>query len=262
MRVFNSAHAWRAVLLACGMAWFGSSAVAEPLAIPASLKLTTDSGEPFGLFTTPIHSGGLRAKWLGVAHKLDDERVQLALCDGDRERCASDAALKFLSIVDAGRQREGRARLGEINRAINLSIRPVDDIVQYGQIDVWSSPLVTFYHGAGDCEDYAIAKYVALRMAGIAAEDLRIVVMIDTVRHEGHAVAAARLDGHWLILDNRRAAMIEDSSLRNYRPLFAIDDTGVMKFTDAPLLASLPEPAPLAPATMLNAEPGLIAASN
>jgi predicted transglutaminase-like cysteine proteinase len=262
MRFSVYAHAWRAALLACSMAFAGSGAMADPLAVPASLKLSGDSGEPFGLTTTPVYAGGLRAKWLGVEKKLDDERVQLALCDGDRENCASDAALKFLSIVDAGRQREGRARLGEINRAINLSIRPVDDIVQYGEVDVWSSPLVTFYHGTGDCEDYAIAKYVALRMAGIAAEDLRIVVMVDTFRHEGHAVAAVRLDGHWLILDNRRTAMIEDSYLRNYRPLFVIDDAGVSKFTDAPVLASMPEPAPVAPASTLNVQPGLIAAAN
>jgi predicted transglutaminase-like cysteine proteinase len=262
MRFSVYAHAWRVALLACSLALLGSGAMADPLAVPSSLKLTVDSGEPFGLTTTPVYAGGLRAKWLGVENKLDDERVQLALCDGDREHCASDAALKFLSIVDAGRQREGRARLGEINRAINLSIRPVDDLVQYGQVDFWSSPLVTFYHGAGDCEDYAIAKYVALRMAGIAAEDLRIIVMVDTFRHEGHAVTAARLDGHWLILDNRRTAMIEDSYLRNYRPLFVIDDTGVNKFTDAPVLASMPEPAPVTPASTLNIQPGLIAAAN
>ena len=263
MRLFNHARVWRAALLACGLAWFGpaTGAIADPLAEPASLKLTMDADEPFGLPAAPIYYGGLRNKWLGVAHKLEDERVQLALCDGDREHCASDAALKFLSIVDAGRQREGRARLGEINRAINLSIRAVDDIVQYGQIDVWSSPLATFYRGAGDCEDYAIAKYVALRMAGIAAEDLRIVAMIDIVRREGHAVAAAKLDGHWLILDNRRTMMVEDMVLRNYRPLFVIDDNGVMRYSDTPVLASSPEHAP-APATSLNAEPGLIAASN
>ncbi len=101
-------------------------------------------------------------KWLRVERKLDDERVQLALCDGDRDRCASPAALRFLAIVDNARSREGRARLGEINRAINLAIRPMSDEAQYGQLDVWSSPLVTFAHGAGDCEDYAIAKFVAL----------------------------------------------------------------------------------------------------
>ena len=86
----------------------------------------------------------------------------------------------------------------------------MSDLAQYGQIDVWSSPLVTFAHGAGDCEDYAIAKFVALRLAGIAADDLRIVIMHDTIRGEDHAVAAARLDGHWLTLDNRRMAMVED----------------------------------------------------
>jgi predicted transglutaminase-like cysteine proteinase len=272
MRLFNHARVWRAAWLAFGLAWFGpaTGAIADPLANPladppslkpTSLKLSFEADEPFGLPAAPIYYGGLRSKWLGVAHKLEDERVQLALCDGDREHCASDAALKFLAIVDSGRQREGRARLGEINRAINLSIRAVDDIVQYGQIDVWSSPLATFYRGAGDCEDYAIAKYVALRMAGIAPEDLRIVVMVDTIRREGHAVAAAKLDGHWLILDNRRTMMVEDMALRNYRPLFVIDDNGVMRYSDTPVLASSPERAP-APATSLNAEPGLIAASN
>ena len=87
--------------------------------------------------------GGLRDKWLGVQRRLDDEMVQLALCEGDREGCASPAALQFLAIVDAARAREGRARLGEINRAINLAVRPVSDLAQYGRLDVWTSPLVT-----------------------------------------------------------------------------------------------------------------------
>ena len=164
----------------------------------------------------------------------------------------------MLSIVDSGRQRDGRARIGEINRAINLSIRAMDDFAQYGEADVWTSPLVTFAHGAGDCEDYAIAKYVALHMAGLAAEDLRILVLVD-FRGEGHAVAAARLDGHWLILDNRRMAMIDDTNLRNYRPLFVISDAGVMKYSDAPLVASLPAPAP---APSANTRRAVIAAAN
>ena len=165
--------------------------------------------------------------------------VQLALCDGDRDRCVSPAALQLLAIVDIARARDGRARLGEINRAINLAIRPMSDLAQYGEIDVWSSPLVTFAHGAGDCEDYAIAKFVALRLAGIAPDDLRIVIMRDTIRGEDHAVAAARLDGRWLTLDNRRMAMVEDAQVRNYRPTFVIDQTGIMQYVDAPLLAGL-----------------------
>jgi predicted transglutaminase-like cysteine proteinase len=217
----------------------GAGLGASKLAL--SSVVAPQSTEPFGLSTLPVYGGGLLAKWLKVAQRIDDEKVQLALCDGDRERCASEAALQFLAIVDAGRTRDGRARLGEINREINLAIRPMSDLAQFGEIDVWSSPLVTFYRGAGDCEDYAIAKYVALGMAGIPAEDLRIVVLAGTIHDEGHAVVAARLDGRWLILDNRRMAMVEDGSARNYRPLFVIDQNGVMKYSDAPLLAYLPD---------------------
>jgi predicted transglutaminase-like cysteine proteinase len=237
---FNHARALRAATVACLLAGFApvtAGHAAAPEFIGA-LGTANEPAEPFHLWTSRVFWGGLAAKWQGVASRLDDERVQLALCDGDRENCASDAALQLLSIVDAGRQRDGRARLGEINRAINLAIRPMSDLAQFGQEDVWSSPLVTFYRGAGDCEDYAIAKFVALRMAGIPSEDLRIVVLADTLRGEGHAVAAVRFEGRWLILDNRRMAMADDMAFRNYRPLFVIDQSGVMKYSDAPLLAS------------------------
>jgi predicted transglutaminase-like cysteine proteinase len=265
MGFFGHSHAWRAVILACGMAWFGPAAnlSAGTLITPGTADLMRRTAEPFGLFAAPLSWGAVREKWLGLERKLDDEKVQLALCDGDRERCVSAAALQFLAIVDSGRARDGRARLGEINRAINLAIRPMSDLAQYGQIDVWSSPLDTFASGAGDCEDYAIAKFVALRLAGIAADDLRIVIMRDTIYGEDHAVAMARLDGHWLALDNRRMAMVEDADVRNYRPLFVIDQSGVMQYGNAPLLASAPgrDPAPsLTPSPAV--EPGVIASSN
>jgi predicted transglutaminase-like cysteine proteinase len=265
MGISGYSHAWRAVVLAWGMAWFGPAAdlSAGTLDATASLEPAGRSAEPFGLSAAALSYGGLREKWLGVERKLDDERVQLALCDGDRERCVSPAALQLLAIVDVARAREGRARLGEINRAINLAIRPMSDLAQYGAVDVWSSPLVTFASGAGDCEDYAIAKFAALRLAGISPEDLRIVVMRDTISGEDHAVAAARLDGHWLMLDNRRMAMIEDAYVRNYRPTFVIDQHGVMKYADPPLLAGLPD-LNNAPAIALNSavQPGLISPAN
>ena len=236
MGIFGHSQTWRVVVLAWGMVWFGPAAqlTAGTLISPGALDLIRKSAEPFGLFVSKLSGGALREKWLGVERKLDDERVQLALCDGDRARCVSPAALQFLAIVDNARAREGRARLGEINRAINLAIKSMSDMAQYGQLDVWSSPLVTFTTGAGDCEDYAIAKFVALRMAGVSSDDLRIVVMRDTIRGEDHAVAMARLDDHWLTLDNRRMAMVEDADIRNHRPLFVIDDRGVMRYDDQP----------------------------
>ncbi len=255
MGTFRQRHALRAFMIACGLAWLAASTglSAQPL------KTGGSPDEPFGLAASPVAGGSVWDKWLKLQRKLDDDRVQLALCDGDRERCASPAALQLLAIVDAGRAREGRARLGEINRAINLSIRPMSDFAQYGEADVWASPLVTFYRGAGDCEDYAIAKFMALRQAGVAAEDLRIVILRDTIHGEDHAVAAARLDGHRLTLDNRRMAMIEDGYVTNYRPLFVIDAASIMRYADPPLLAAAPGRALAPPATSSPAaEAGLI----
>jgi predicted transglutaminase-like cysteine proteinase len=240
MGIFGHSRALRAVALALGTVWFAPAAglAAGSLSSSAAKHLVERSAEPFGLSATALSGGGLREKWLGVQRRLDDEMVQLALCEGDRDGCVSSAALQFLAIVDAAKARDGRARLGEINRAINLSIRPVSDLAQYGQMDVWSSPLATLFRGAGDCEDYAIAKFVALRRAGISPDDLRIVIMRDTIRGDDHAVAAARLDGHWLMLDNSRMAMIEDAHIRNYRPTYVIDHNGIMQYVDAPLLAN------------------------
>src|SRR3954447_19973497 len=182
----------RAVAFACGVAWYapttGLVAATPDSFIPA--ESAARSAEPFGLSVAAVPAGALQDKWSRLARKLDDDRVQIALCDGDRERCASEAALRFLTIVDSGRMRDGRARFGDINRAINLAIKPMSDLAQYGEIDVWTSPLVTFTRGAGDCEDYAIAKFVALRLAGVSPEDLRIVITHDPVRGEDHAVAA------------------------------------------------------------------------
>ena len=244
MGILVHSHAWRAAVLALAMAWFGPAAnlTAGTLITPGAANLVRKSAEPFGLFALALSGGALREKWLGVERKLDDERVQLALCDGDRERCVSPAALQFLAIVDNARAREGRARLGEINRAINLAISSMSDPAQHGEIDVWSTPLATFASGAGDCEDYAIAKFVALRQAGISPKDLRIVIMRDTIRGEDHAVAAVQLDGDWLILDNQRMAMVEDAYVRNYRPLFVIDQYGVMQYADTPWLAAAAAP--------------------
>ncbi|MEH2473584.1 putative transglutaminase-like cysteine proteinase [Nitrobacteraceae bacterium AZCC 2161] len=252
MWIFERAHVWRAIGLACILVVFGPSA--HPMAAVLQPSETVDAAgpfaEPFGLLTTAVVDGELSEKWRGVERELDGEALAIALCNEDRARCASPAALQFLDIVDTGKARDGRARLGEINRALNLAVRPGSDLALYGAIDVWRTPLALLAAGAGDCEDYAIAKFVALRLAGVASADLRIVILRDTLRHEDHAVAAARLDGRWFMLDNRRMAMVEDINLQNYRPLFVIDHGGVRQYFDQPLMAGDPRPVAGAAALM------------
>jgi predicted transglutaminase-like cysteine proteinase len=223
---FNAA---RAILIAWGLCLIfpPTELMAGTLTSPVER-----AGEPFRLSTSTVTTGTLLEKWLDVERRVDDEQRVLRNCAENRASCQSAAALQFLAIVDKARTLEGRARLGDINRAINLKIKPMSDLALYGAEDVWSPPLVTLAKGAGDCEDYAIAKFVALQEAGVSADDLRIVILRDDIREEDHAVVAARLDGNWLVLDNQHMVMVEDQQVRDYyRPIFLIDRDGVKRYS-------------------------------
>ena len=175
---------------------------------------------PFGL--TATHTGGLAERWRILQPLIITERQILARCRAEPAMC-TPAAAKFGAVVAAGQARDGLARLGEINRAVNLAIRPMSDLAQYGVPDIWASPLMTFTSGAGDCEDYAIAKYVALLETGMAPDDVRLVVVYNRPAHEGHMVTAARLDGRWFILDNRTMRLIADADIDDLTPLALLD---------------------------------------
>jgi hypothetical protein len=132
--------------------------------------------------------------------------------------------LRLINVVSS---RSGRVQLYEANRAVNAAIQYVTDFDQHGEVDRWGAPLETFVTGKGDCEDYAIVKYVVLRESGFPSDDLRLVLVRDRAVREDHAVLAARLGDRWLIMDNRRAELFEDFGASNLTPLFAINDRGV-----------------------------------
>jgi predicted transglutaminase-like cysteine proteinase len=210
--------------------WFNAASELRRLAIGYSAPGQV-SNEPFGVRTLRLSGGPIAEKWAGVQISLRNEKRRLDLCQKQQSRCGDPQAADFSRIVEVARVRQGIARLGEVNRAINLAIKPVSDLANYGEIDVWSSPLSTLAKGSGDCEDYAIAKMVALREAGVPSHDLRLVILRNTTRTEDHAVLAVRQRGIWLILDNRMLVMLNDSQLRGYHPLFIIDADGVGKVT-------------------------------
>ncbi|MBP2427659.1 transglutaminase-like cysteine peptidase [Bradyrhizobium elkanii] len=207
-------------------------------AVPAAKPLPPVGAEPFGLFTFRAPENGLWRKWRGLESDLAKEQSVLEQCRESATGCPSQAA-QFLRLIGAVKSRSGRDRLDEANRAVNQAIRYVSDFAQHGEADRWTAPLATFATGKGDCEDYAIAKYIALSEAGFPREDLRLVLGRDRTIRQDHAVLAARLDGHWLILDSRRSELIDDGELGNFTPMFAINDRGVQLFA-APYAKRLP----------------------
>jgi predicted transglutaminase-like cysteine proteinase len=221
-------------------------------AAPAPKEAPAIGSEPFGLFTFRAPEGALWRKWRGLESDVTKEQAVLEHCRINAENCPSHAA-QFLRLINAVKAKSGRDQLDEANRAVNMAIRYMSDYAQHGEADRWSAPLASFATGKGDCEDYAIAKYVALTEAGFPHEELRLVLVRDRSVGQDHAVLAAHLDGRWLILDSQRPELVNDSEDANYTPLYAINHRGVQLFA-APYAKRAPidggvEPAPAAAGT-------------
>jgi len=190
---------------------------------------TWDDGPPlFGMDTEPLRAGNVLEKWSRANAEIARELQALDRCHFGGP-CPADAQ-RLIDLSAEGAGRSGRARVGLINRAVDRAISPVSDEAQWGVPDHWSAPFETLQSGRGDCEDYAIVKYLALQEAGIPAGDLKIVVLKNAFPNEAHAVVAARVDDQWLILDNRTLTLVRDMDLTRATPELMLDQQGVRRF--------------------------------
>ena len=194
------------------------------------LAAQAELSEPFGLPTVATPQGQLWVIWRELQSQMQAERPLIARCRAEPDTCTSAAALQFIAIVKEGEHYEGLSRIGRINRAANYSIRQLDTTNPRGVRTRWTSPLDTLAGGGGDCKQYAVVKYAAMREAGYAPDDVRLVILgIRSIR-ETHAVVVVREAGRWVILDNRTLELVDSRDLRDYLPLFVLDHRGVGQF--------------------------------
>ena len=126
-------------------------------------------------------------------------------------------------------------RLKLVNDFFNRQIQFGEDSVVWGQDDYWATPLETLGKGAGDCEDFVIAKYFTLREAGVSPEKLRLIyVRVKTGSVEGaptqaHMVLAyyAQPDAEPLVLDNLIGQIRPASRRPDLLPVFSFNSDGV-----------------------------------
>ncbi len=98
------------------------------------------------------------------------------------------------------------------------------DAELYGRSEYWATPR-EFMARSGDCGDYAIAKYFALRALGFDPDALRIVVLRDRIRGIGHAVLAVYLADDIPILDSLSGLIVSHARYRHYDPQVSMNET-------------------------------------
>ncbi len=99
------------------------------------------------------------------------------------------------------------------------------DQENWGQSDYWSSPIEFLARNAGDCEDFAIAKYITLQAMGITADRMRITYVKSATQSEPHMVLAyyATPDSMPLILDNLKKEILPASERSDLTPVFGFN---------------------------------------
>lgn len=102
----------------------------------------------------------------------------------------------------------------------------------WGVDDYWATP-AEFMENSGDCEDYAITKFYALKTLGVPLEDMCIAAVWNTMRNEGHAILIVTVDGQHYVLDNFNDNVISTKEIRRYVPFFYINDKTVWLHREA-----------------------------
>lgn len=108
-----------------------------------------------------------------------------------------------------------------VNAEINR-IPYVNDINIYGKTDYWATP-IEFVKNGGDCEDFAITKYVLLRALGVPEERLRIVILQDLQKNIPHAVLVVYTENGPMVLDNQIKTATPVERISHYKPIFSIN---------------------------------------
>jgi predicted transglutaminase-like cysteine proteinase len=122
-----------------------------------------------------------------------------------------------------------REQLDAVNRFFNQQLSFQDDIRIWRQTDYWATPEESLIKGAGDCEDYALAKYFSLRQLGIPSEKLRITYVKALTQNQAHMVLTfySNPSAEPLVLDNLIGDIRPASQRKDLLPVYAFNAEGL-----------------------------------
>lgn len=168
-------------------------------------------------------SGGLHADW---DFSLISRKVQALYGPLGAGQQRIDAWQQLLATQ---KQVSEQDKLKVVNLFFNRQMRYEEDIDLWHTVDYWETPIEALWKGAGDCEDYAIAKYFSLRHLGVPSDKLRITYVKALTLNRAHMVLTyyASPDAVPLVLDSLIDAIKPASQRTDLLPVYAFNAEGV-----------------------------------
>lgn len=132
------------------------------------------------------------------------------------------------TLMESGPKLDEHAKLEVVNAFFN-QLAFVDDTVHWRQPDYWATPLEFLATGAGDCEDFSIAKYFTLLAMGVDENKLRLSYVTALQLNQAHMVVTyfATPDAVPLVLDNLDPAIKPASERPDLAPVYSFNGSGL-----------------------------------
>lgn len=170
-----------------------------------------------------VSLGGLRADWDFSQISRKAQALYGPLGAGQQRIDA------WQRLLVTEKQQTDLERLEVVNQFFNRQLRYQEDIDLWHEVDYWATPIQSLIKGAGDCEDYAIAKYFSLRRLGIPADKLRITYVKALRQNRAHMVLTyySSPEAMPLVLDSLIDAIKPASQRADLLPVYAFNGEGL-----------------------------------
>lgn len=209
------------IVLTAAVIWLTIAGAAGAAGMPPQDAPRAAFPPVFGAPETPGANLAAFKRWTGALERaLHESPAYDAPC-----------GLRFAGRCTIGEWRDlirrlaGKPRRDQID-AVNAHFNRfpyVVDPANWNVADYWTSPL-QFLAKSGDCEDYAIAKFVTLRQLGFGNDELRLVVLDDLNLRTPHAVLVVADGSRLLVLDNQIPQVVEAGRILHYKPIYSINE--------------------------------------
>ncbi|WP_293866195.1 transglutaminase-like cysteine peptidase [uncultured Alsobacter sp.] len=177
----------------------------------------------FGSVELPVRTTVASARWNAIL--ADDPARYFQACTSG-QACGAPLHKAYEAVKGAHAAGLSLELLRDVNAAVNRSLAFRSDEEVWGVSDYWASPGEAASKGAGDCEDFAIAKFGMLRAMGVSGDLMRIAVVKDLRKGIGHAILVVRVGGVSWVLDNQALDVRPDTAVTGYMPLYTVGTQG------------------------------------
>jgi len=149
-------------------------------------------------------------------------KVVAVLKDNYGERAAKRGQA-WINLLE-GQYSSDQMKLQSTNRFFN-QLQFTTDQRLWGESNYWATPVEFIGANAGDCEDFAVAKYFSLLSLGIADEKLRIIMVKALTLNQYHMVLAyyETPGSEPLILDNIDGRIKLASERKDLIPVYSFN---------------------------------------